>query len=314
MTMIKHMIAGTAAVLALVACGAAAATNAAATTPAVRAPTTFVASTSAEPTRLARYSATTGSLLTYLTAPAPGGGVGTAELSANGRTLLFDRFRGTCAVTVDTVPARGGAEQVLIPIIGSGMAAIIPDGASISADGRYLLYSMTPCANLAHHSVYLRNLRTGRTVRLARRGPLLDVTGAFINRDRQVAYASDGRLAVLNLRPLRLRFHAAPRGCSFGPLATPGTGSLLTGTLDCGRLVKVVTISASSFRVTGTIASLHGSCLKAASFSIAQHDPQALLLEVTGCRGTERILAVRDGRTTVLLSGPSLQMPQGPVW
>jgi hypothetical protein len=312
--MIKHTIAGTAALLALVACGAAAANSEAATTPAVRAPGTFVASTSAEPTRLARYSATTGSLLTYLTAPEPGGGVGSAELSANGRTLLFVRLHGTCAVTVDTVPARGGAEQVLIPMIGSGMTATIPDGASISADGRYLLYSMTTCANLNHHAVYLRNLRTGRTVRLARRGPLLSGTGAFIKRDREVAYASGGQLAVLNLRPLRLRFHAAPRGCRYGALATPGTGKQLTGTLDCGRLVKVVTISPSSFRVTGTIASLRGSCRPAASLSIARGDPQALLLEVTGCHATERIVAIRSGKATVLLSGPSRDMPQAPVW
>lgn len=313
--MIKHMIAMTAAILAMVAlaCGAAAASSAASTTAAVRAPKTFVAATAVAPTRLARYSATTGSLLKFLTAPEPGGGVGGTELSADGRTVLFARGQGSCAETIDTVPARGGAERVLIPMIGSGATATIPDGASLSADGRYVLYSMTQCANLSHHSVYLRNLHTGRTIDLGR-GPRLTFSAAFINHDRQVAYTADGKLAVLNLRALRLHFHAAPRGCRYGSLATPGTGKRLTGTLDCGRLVKVVAISPSSFRVSGTIASLRGSCLQAVSLSIAQRDQHALLLEVTGCHDTERIMTIRDRKTTLLLSGPSRRMPQGPAW
>lgn len=312
--MMKRMIAVTAAVLGMAA-GVIAAANSAAATPAVRAPRTFVGETVVAPTRLARYSARTGSLLKYLTAPEPGGGVGEPELSPDGRTILFTRDLGTCAETIDTVPARGGTERVLIPMIGSGITATIPDpGASLSADGRYLLYSMTQCADLNHHAVYLRNLRTGRTVRLARRGPQLTFLAAFIKHDQQVAYTPYGKLAVLKLRPLRLRFHAAPRGCRYGSLATPGTGRLLTGTLDCGRLVKVVTISPSSFRVTRTLASVHGSCLQAAGLSIAQHDPQAMLLEVTGCHDTERILTIRNGKTTVLLSGPSGRMPQVADW
>jgi hypothetical protein len=326
MTMIKRILGVGAAVLALVACGAAAGTGAvvgtevagngaAATTVAAHAPKTFVAATAVPPTQLARYSATTGSLLEFLTAPEPGGGVFDPELSPDGRTVLFLRGQGSCADTIDTVPARGGAERVLIPMTGAlGMAATIPDIGSFSADGRYLLYSMTPCANLAHHTVYLRKLRTGRTVVLSRRGPALTVHVAFINRDRQVVYSSYGQLAVLNLRPLRLRLHAAPRGCSYGPLATPGTGTLVTATLECGRLLKVVTISAPSFRITATIATLRGRCLQAISLSAARRGRGALLLEATGCQNSERIVVIRDGKATVLLSGPPLQLPQAPVW
>ena len=318
--MVTRMITVTAAILGLAASGmAAAASSTPATTAAVRTPRTFVAATAVAPTRLARYSATTGRLLKYLTTPQPGGGVGGPELSADGRTVLFSRGHGTCTETIDTVPARGGAERVLIPMTGRSATASLPDpGASPSADGRYLLYSMTTCANLNHHAVYLRNLRTGRTVRLARRGPELMFVAAFIKQDRQVAYTSygpsHGQLAVLNLRPLRLRFHAAPRGCRYGPLATPGTGGLLTGTLNCGRVVKVVTVVPSSFRVTATIATLRGPCQQAVSVSIAKRDPQALLLDVYGCHDSERIVTIRHGRATVLLSGPSRQMPQGPVW
>jgi hypothetical protein len=316
--MIKRVIAVSAAVLGMAA-GAIAAANSAAAKPAVRAPRTFVATTAVAPTRLARYSTTTGRLLKYLTTPQPGGGVGEPELSADGRTIVFPRGQGSCAETIDTVPARGGTERVLIPMTGLGATATLPDpGASLSADGRYLLYSMTTCANLNHHAVYLRNLRTGRTVRLARRGPELLFAAAFIKHDRQVAYISygpsHGELAVLNLRPLRLRFYAAPRGCRYGPLATPGTGRLLTGTLNCGRVVKIVTVSPSSFRITATLAVIRGRCQQAISVSSAQRDPKALLLEVTGCHDTERILTIRNGKTTVLLSGPSRRMPQAPVW
>lgn len=73
-------------------------------------------------------------------------------------------------------------------------------------------------------------------------------------------------------------------------------------------------ISPSSFRVSGTIASLRGSCLQAVSLSIAQRDQHALVLEVTGCHDTERIMTIRDRNTTVLLFGPSRRMPQGPAW
>jgi hypothetical protein len=90
-------------------------------------PKTFIGVTPLEPTRLAVYSVRTGKLLRYLTAPEPGGGVGGAQFSPNGRDLLFDRAHGTCALTIDTVPVSGGAERVLIPITGAGQQAVIPD-------------------------------------------------------------------------------------------------------------------------------------------------------------------------------------------
>jgi hypothetical protein len=326
MAMIKRRTVMTAAVLASVAvtCGVAAANSAAGSAAvrgsarsvsAARAPTTFVAISAAAPTRLARYSATTGRLLKFLTSPEPGGGVGAPELSANGRTVVFARADGTCAYTIDTVPASGGAEQVLIPMTGSGATAAFPFGASLSPDGRYMLYSLTPCADLGHHTLYLRDLRTGRTIRLGR-GPQLMFPAAFFDHDRQAAYNpfGIGKLTIARLRPLQLRYHIPPRGCLYGPLATPGTGKLLTAALDCGSLVKVVDLSPSSLRVTRTVASVAGSCVRALSISVAQRDPHAVLLEVAGCHNTERILTISDGKTTVVRSGRELRMPQSPAW
>jgi hypothetical protein len=324
MAMIKRTTVMMAAVLASVAltCGAAAASSpgrsaavsgSARNASAARAPTTFVAATFLPPTRLALYSATTGRRLKFLTAPEPGGGAGGPELSANGRTVVFTRGDGTCADTIDTVPARGGTERVLIPMTGSGATAAFPFGASLSPDARYLLYSLTPCADLGHHTLYLRDLRTGRTIRLGR-VPQLMFPAAFFDHDRQAAYNPYGKLTIVSLRPLRLRYHIPPRGCLYGPLVTPGTGKLLTVALDCDSLVKVVDLSPSSLRVTRTIASVAGSCVRALSLSVAQRDPHALLLEVTGCHNTERILTISDGKTTVLRSGRDRRMPQSPAW
>jgi hypothetical protein len=314
MAMIKRMIAIAAGALAVVAYVAAAGNGAAATADATPAPKIFVAKTAVGPTQLARYSATTGNRLKFLTAPEPGGGVNGPELSADGSTVLFARSQGTCAQTIDTVPTRGGAERVLIPMTGVGKAATFPDDASLSADGRYLLFNRTFCAGLSHDSLYLRNMRTGRTVLLARHGPQLMSTAAFITHDRQVVYWDNGKLAVLNLRTLRLRFHTAPSGCRYGPLATPGIATAVTATLDCGPFVKVVTISPAAFRISAPIANLRGRCMQAVSISIAQRDPHALLLEVTSCHDTERIVTIRRGRAMVLLSGPSRRMPQYPAW
>ena len=97
---------------------------------------------------------------------------------------------------------------------------------------------------------------------------------------------------------------AAPHGCRYGALATPGTGRLLTATLECGRLLKVVTISPPAYRITATIATVRGRCQQAISLSAARRDPRALLLEASSCHNTERIVVIRNGKATVLLSGP----------
>jgi hypothetical protein len=66
--------------------------------------------------RLAVYSAGNGRVLKYLTAAEPGGGPGLPSLSADGGTVIFQRGQGSCATTIDAVPAGGGPERVLIPL------------------------------------------------------------------------------------------------------------------------------------------------------------------------------------------------------
>jgi len=69
---------------------------------------------------VAVYSAADGHLIRKLTVPMPGGGPGGPRLSPDGRTVIFARGQGSCARTIDTVPFRGGREQVLVPMTGTG--------------------------------------------------------------------------------------------------------------------------------------------------------------------------------------------------
>jgi hypothetical protein len=126
-----------------------------------RFPTTFIAIAAVTPTRLAVFSAVTGRRIKFLTTPQPGGGVDAPVLSANGRTVAFERGLGTCAVQIDTMPAKGGRERVLVPIISSGNQVTIATGPSFSTDGRYLLYDTFHCFGPSHARVHLRNLATG---------------------------------------------------------------------------------------------------------------------------------------------------------
>jgi hypothetical protein len=318
MTMLKASIAMTVAALAA-AGGVVSAGVVAAATPAKQntavAPKTFIAVSPLSPTRLAVYSAQTGRLLKFLTAAEPGGGVSSPELTADGRTVIFARGHGTCAQTIDTVPANGGAERVLIPMTGTGSNVALPVAVSVSADGKYLLYFTTRCFGPLHYAVYLRSLHTGHTVTLAKRSPLLILQAVFVHRDGQVVYQDAGSLAVLTLRSMQVQLHQPAHGCRYGPLA--GTMTLLAGVLECGRhsSLQVVAISARAFGVTRTLARFGSRCLAPFDLSIALRDPSAMLVDTGLCRGgKDAIMKIIHGKVTVLRSGPTAKVPSFPVW
>ncbi len=263
--------------------------------------------------RLAVYSAANGRLLKYLTAAEPGGPPEDPELSADGGTVVFVRFGGTCTGYLDTVPAAGGAERVLIPPTPAGG---IPFAASYSADGTYLIYAtVVPCSPPHAKMIHLRNLRTGHELA----GPgTLGWDAVFVNDDRQVVSGNDAGLTVLQLPSLRERAYPAPRGCRYQGLA--GTETELAGLLQCGArdALSVVAISPATFAVTRTLIRL-GTCLRG-SISVAVHDPSAMLVETEGaCLPPTavpmvRILKIRGAEASVVLSGPASAMPTSAIW
>lgn len=279
-------------------------------------PATFIAiSTGYTGYRLAVYSAANGRLLKYLTAAEPGGGPADPGLSADGGTVVFVRGTGTCADTIDTVPADGGAERVLIPLTGRLPTDVIPFDGSYSSDGIYLIYATVPCSPPRTVLVHVRNLRTGRE--LAGRG-WVGLDAVFIDNDQQVVSVSGSVVAVLRVPSLTTRTYAAPRGCRYGSLA--GTGTELLATLDCGArdALSVVAISPRTFAVTRTLIRL-GTCL-AGSISVAVHDPSALLVETEGAClpptavPMERVLKIRGAEASVVLSGSASFMPMSAIW
>lgn len=279
-------------------------------------PATFIAVSPGSPDRLASYSATTGRRVKFLTAPEPGGGVFEPALSANGKTVVFSRGTGTCGQRIDTVPAAGGRERILIPMTGSGNSAAIPANASLSADGRYLIYESVPC-NHAPAKVHLRNLRTGHTVTAP---GTLEWPAAFIDHDTRVVFVRAGLLALMRLPSMRVQFYRPPRNCMYQTLA--GTTSQLVAMLQCGRqaALTVVAVSASKLDVTKTLARL-GSCLGGQSISVAPGDPAAFLVQTySACSPPQpvapilHIVKVRSGKVSVLLSGSPAKVPEFPVW
>ncbi|HEY6314763.1 MAG TPA: hypothetical protein VIY52_28730 [Streptosporangiaceae bacterium] len=278
-------------------------------------PATFVGiSTGATGGRLAVHSAANGRVLKYLTAAEPGGGPGLPSLSADG-TVIFQRGTGSCAATIDAVPAGGGPERVLIPMVGRGNQAIMPGLPSSSADGRYLSYLTARCSAPLDETVHLRNLHTGRELT----GPgWVGPDAVFLDNDQQVVSVSGSVVAVLRVPSLTTRTYAAPRGCRYGSLA--GTSTELLATLDCGarNALSVVAISPRTFAVTRTLIRL-GTCLDA-SISAAAHDPSALLVETEGAclppttAPMVRILKIRGAEASVVLSGSASFMPIPAIW
>src|SRR5215469_9546927 len=143
--------------------------------------------------RLAVYSAADGKRLAFLTATEPGGGAFNPVFSADGRSVAFERGAGSCAATIDAVPATGGRETVLVPMTFSGHRPIVPSSPAYSGDGRYLGYLTTGCSVYADDVIHVRNLRTGQELT----GPgYLAERAVFVNQDRQIGFADGGNLVV----------------------------------------------------------------------------------------------------------------------
>jgi hypothetical protein len=268
---------------------------------------------------VAVYSAADGHLIRTLTVPMPGGGPGTPRLSPDGHTVIFSRGQGSCAQTIDTVPFRGGPEQVLIPMTGhplTGNNYSIPGDPSYSADGRYLIYDTVPCGPSGHPLVHIRDLSTGRELTGA---GLLGYAGSvFLDHDGEVVSAGPGfGLEVLRMPSMAVTAYPVPRGCQYQGLA--GTGTELDALLQCGtgHELSVVVISPRTFTVTRTLIRL-GSCLGGVTISLARAGPPAMLAETyDAClpptaRGEYRIVKIRDGHAWDVASGQDV--PQGASW
>jgi hypothetical protein len=262
---------------------------------------------------LAVYSATDGHLVRKLTVTMPGGGP-LAPMSTDGRTLIFARGQGSCARTIDTVPLRGGREQVLVPMTGAGNNAIIPGDPSYSADGRYLIYDTTPCSPSGRALVRVRDLNTGRE--LTRAGSLGYEGSVFLDHDTRVVFAGTG-LEVLQVPSMALTAYPVPRGCRYQALA--GTETELDALLQCGagHQLSVVAISPRTFTVTRTLIRL-GSCLGGETLSLAPSDPSLMLAETYDvclpptARGEFHIVKIRAGQAWPVASGQDV--PGAMAW
>lgn len=260
------------------------------------------------------YSAADGHLIRKLTVPMPGGGLGIPRLSPDGRTVIFSRGQGSCAQTIDTVPFRGGREQVLVPMTGTGNNAVIPGDPSYSADGRYLIYDTVPCSPSGHALLHIRNLGTGRE--LTRPGLLGYAGSVFLDHDSEVVFAGTG-LEVLRTPSMALTTYPVPGGCRYQALA--GTETELDAMLQCGHghELSIVAISPRTFTVTRTLIRL-GSCLSGVAISLASADPSAMLAETyDACipptaRGEYRIVKIRAGQAWRVTSGRDV--PQSVSW
>ncbi len=270
------------------------------------------------------YSATDGHLIRKLTVPMPGGGLGDPRLSPDGRTVIFSRGQGTCAQTIDTVPFRGGREQVLVPMTGTGNNAINPGDPSYSADGRHLIYDTVPCNPSGHVLLHIRDLSTGRELTGA--GFLGVADSVFLDHDSEVVFAGPGLevgtgpgLKVLRMPSMAVTAYPVPRGCRYQALAGTETETELDALLQCGpgHQLSVVAISPRTFTVTRTLIRL-GSCLGGETISLAPADPSAMLAETyDAClsptaRGGYRIVKIRAGQAWPVTSGQDV--PQSVSW
>jgi len=272
---------------------------------------------------VAVYSTADGHLIRTLTVPMPGGGLGDPRLSPDGRTVIFSRGQGSCAQTIDMVPFRGGREQVLVPMTGTGNNAINPGGPSYSADGRYLIYDTVPCGPSGHALLRIRDLSTGRELTGA--GVLGDADSIFLDHDSEVVFdaAMTGTggtgLEVLRMPSMAVTAYQAPRGCRYQALAGTETETELDALLQCGpgHELSVVAVSPRTFTVTRTLIRL-GSCLGGETISLASADPSAMLAETyDAClsptaRGDYRIVKIRAGQAWRVTSGQDV--PQAVSW
>jgi hypothetical protein len=262
--------------------------------------------------RLAVYSTADGKRLRFLTAQEPGGGAFNPVISADGRTVAFERGAGSCAATIDAVPSAGGRETVLIPTKSGGHGPIVPSSPSYSADGRYLGYLTTGCSVYSDNVIHVRNLGTGHE--LTGRGYLPE-RAVFVNQDRQIGFAADGNLVIVGIPSFVRRTFQPPRGCQYLLLA--GTETKLAATMECGRrhALSIVAISRSTFSVTKTLFRL-SRCPACTDLSLAAADSSAMLVATDNpCAPVPGAILVIGGQTArPVLSGSALDLPYEIVW
>jgi hypothetical protein len=262
--------------------------------------------------RLALFSQADGRRLRFLTAQRLGGGAYNPVISANGRTVAFERGAGPCDQTIDRVPANGGRERVLIPMKSGGNNPIVPSSPTYSSDGQYLGYLTTGCSVSSDDVIHVRNLRTGHE--LTGRGYLPE-RAVFVNRDRQIVFPYGGALVVVRLPSFARHTVQPPRGCQYELLA--GTETKLAATVECGHrhAVSIVAISTRTFTVTKTVLRL-SNCPTCLDVSFAATDPSALLVATDNpCVPVRGAIYVILGQTARLVVSRSAQrLPYEIVW
>jgi hypothetical protein len=287
------------------------------TTAAVPLPTSFVGLTpprspQSAAGRLALYSTVDGRRLKFLTARRPGGGVFNPVISADGRTVAFERGAGSCDQAIDTVPAKGGRERVLIPRKFSGNKSMVPSSPTFSSDGQYLGYLTTGCSISSDDVIHVRNLRTGheRTGR-----GYLPERAVFVNSDRQIVFADGGALVVVGLPSFARHTIHPPSGCQYELLA--GTETKLAATVECGsrHALSIVAISTSTFTMTKTLLRL-SHCPTCTDLSFAATNPSAMLVATdTPCVAVRGSIYVIRGQTArLVVSRSALHLPYEIVW
>jgi len=262
--------------------------------------------------RLALFSAKDGRRLRFLAAQRPGGGAYNPVVSADGRTVAFERGAGPCDQTIDTVPASGGRERVLIPMKSSGNKPVVPSSPTYSSDGQYFAYLTTGCSWSSHDVIHVRNLRTGQVLT----GPgYLPERAVFVNSDRQIVFPNGRGLVVVRLPSFARHTVQAPRGCQYQLLA--GTETKLAATVECGHrhAVSIVAISTRTFTVTKTVLRL-SHCPTCTDLSFAATDPSALLVATDNpCVPVRGSIYVIRGQTARLVVSRSAQhLPYEIVW
>jgi hypothetical protein len=262
--------------------------------------------------RLAAYSTANGKRLRFLTAQEPGGGAFNPVLSADGLTVAFERGAGSCAATIDAVPAEGGRETVLIPMKFSGSRPMVPSSPAYSADGRYLGYLTTGCSVSSDDVIHVRNLRTGHE--LTGRGYLPE-RAVFVNHDRQIGFVDGDNLVIVGIPSFARRTFQPPHGCQYLLLA--GTETQLAATVKCGRrhALSVVAISTSTFTVTRALFRL-SRCPSCTDLSLAATDPSVMLVATDNpCVPVPGAIFVLSGQTArLVLSGSALDLPYEIAW
>jgi hypothetical protein len=262
--------------------------------------------------RLALFSTADGRRLRFLTAQRAAGGPYNPVVSADGRTVAFERGSGPCDQTIDTVPVQGGRERVLIPMKSNGNKPVVPSSPAYSSDGRYFAYLTTACSWSSDDVIHVRNLRTGHE--LTGHGYLPE-RAVFVNGDRQIVFADGGGLVVVRLPSFARHTVQPPHGCQYELLA--GTETKLAATVECGHrhAVSIVAISTRTFTVTKTVLRL-SRCPSCLDLSFAATDPSEMLVATDNpCVPARGAIYVIRGQTVRLVASRSAQrLPYEIVW